>query len=208
MRHHGFARCLGLLLLLLPLSGCLLAEQVGELPKDDISFHCHTGFNQGVVVARSLAIGIVAAWIAAATRNKQIALAVALPLGAIAAWLLASGYREVDGFRIAVTPEALLLGGGEAARTIAWDTVEEMRLHTKSDVDTLSLRYRGAEVNVPLGAPLGQAPAGFERMEQIERLELIVAGEPVVVDVARLSREQRHFLYQAIVQKASLERQG
>lgn len=190
MRH---LRLVLLLFAACALAGCLMSEQEGERshanspPPERMAFHYDSGLNRGIVWGRSAALVLLGLWIAslAGKEKKLVAIGLGtLPCVGLAGWLLVQGLGEISGYRIDVETDRLVVRmPGEEQRDFYWEQIDE-------------LWVEGTAYELGGGLPT---------FEEYDTMELrLTGGESYVVDLTRLSVEQRGTLWQAVVRKAQM----
>lgn len=183
------------LLLSLPLAACLISEQQGEMPQD-VAFHFSSDYNKAFVAGRTLALLLVAFWAWNTERgsnSKMLTLLLGLPALTAAVWLGVRDWRVLSSYRIEVRPATLYLRiPPEPEKEVAWEAIE-------------TLGIKGFEWQRGQKLPFGGRADFWTQLPDWETMEIRAGGgQQYVVDLARLSIEQRQNLWRAIVQRARL----
>ena len=183
----------GSIALSLLLSGCMVSSQEGERSHvnspapDQITYHFDSTYNKLVLVGRSAVVAILGFWVAGLPKRESRALAmglIAVPACAVAAWIVLDGLVTIDEYRIDVTLSALhVTVPPEEEHVFTWEEIE-------------GLYVEGTEY--VLGT-------GIDKYADYETMELYLAGdERFLVDLSRLSVEQRGSLWRVVVKRAKL----
>jgi hypothetical protein len=178
-----------LVLVLLLGSGCMISEQEGQ-GVEELSFHFDTDFNRIVLFARSAAIGLVALWVFAGSRRKTGPVVVGVALLVVALGLFVKDYPTLSRYNVQVLDQGLVLRiPPEEERSFPWEAIEEMYVEGVG----------------PASSPHGDAMTKLLELPDWHSMRItLTGGETHLVDLKRLSIEQRQTLWRAIARRAQL----
>ncbi len=178
------------------LSGCMISEQIGQLPKD-ITIHFDTEFNRILLFGRSAALAGFAFWIYNAMRKQTAAIVVGVIVLGIAGWLFVKDYPALSKYRVEVRGDGLVLNiPPDSEAVIAWDSIESLEL----------AGYEWATPPMPEVADrfMPQSETAFSSLPDWETMDITADGVRYHVNLKKLSIEQRSILSRAIVRRGRL----
>ena len=180
---------LALVLVLFFGAGCMISEQEGQ-GVQELSFHFDTDFNRIVLFARSAAIGLVALWVFAGSRRKTGPVVVGVALLVVALGFFVRDYPTLSGYSVQVLDEGLVLRiPPEKDKSFAWESIEEMYVEGVG----------------PASSPHGDAVTKLLELPDWHSMRItLTGGETHLVDLKRLSIEQRQTLWRSIARRAQL----
>jgi hypothetical protein len=178
---------------LLLCSGCMVSEQIGE-GNQDLTFHFDTDFNLILLFARSGILALLALWIYTAWGKKAGATVIALAVVGAAGWLFFQDFPSLNSYEVHVFQDGLVLNiPPDSQKQIPWDSI-----------DTLELE--GYEyMAIPMGNSTPFRSGTALELPDWETMQIKTTdGQTHMVNLKRLSIEQRQILAQAIVKRARL----
>ncbi len=192
------------------LAGCMISDQTGQMPQkmpgfgsgytapEDVAYHFDSGFNWGVVLGRSGLLLIVALWLYFSVAGTIPRVLAAVLLG-VAAWLLYQGLVTVTGYRVEVRINSGLYVSVPPAdpMDIPWGTIETL--------DVSGFEWQRAQVSPGFGPNPQATKLAFTELPDWRTMSFVLTdGRSLVLDVERLSIEQRQSLLNAIVKYGQL----
>ena len=192
------------------LAGCMISDQTGQMPQklpgfgsgytapEDVAYHFDSGFNWGVVLGRSGLLLIVALWLYFSVAGTIPRVLAAVLLG-VAAWLLYQGLVTVTGYRVEVRINSGLHVSVPPAdpMDIPWGTIETL--------DVSGFEWQRAQVSPGFGPNPQATQLAFTELPDWRTMSFVLTdGRSLVLDVERLSIEQRQSLLNAIVKYGQL----
>ena len=194
------ARLVAVAALCLASAACVISEQDGDTGHQlpgygsgysapvDVVFHFHSTANMTIVAGRSLALVIVGIWFMRAA-GKPVGWLIGIPMLIVAAWLAFDGLRTLASYRIEVrVNDGMMVHIPPAARReISYDSIKTV------DIEGYTyprVAMRGMEGKKD---PFMAGPPDWRKMTIT-----LVDGETLVVDVERLSIEQRSNFFNAL----------
>lgn len=198
-------RALRLSLLCLPIvlgAGCMISEQIGEMPRD-LTFYFDTTFNRALVFGRAGALGVVVLWVFAKFK-RPTALMVGLPILAFAGWTVVQDYPSLKGYRVEVRKDALYLNiPPEPEREFPWESILEMEIEGVNWAGA----GRGPHQTVGPDGKVRQTKYAWSELPQWETMKIVTEDDSYLVRLDRLSVEQRQTLWRSIAKRGHLVEQ-
>ncbi len=179
-------------------SGCMISEQVGELPQE-LAFHFDTDFNRALVFGRPIALVLLVMWVFAKFK-KPNSILLSAPLLVLAGWTLAQDFPSLVDYRVEVMDEALYLKiPPEPEKVIPWSTVEGM------EIEGVGWAGAGGGPETTM-TPFGprKREYAWSELPEWQTMKLTADGETHLVILEKLSVEQRQTLWRTIAKRARL----
>jgi hypothetical protein len=192
------------------LAGCMISDQTGQMPQrlpgmgsgysapEDIAYHFDSGFNWAIVLGRSLLLLVLALWLYFSV-GGTVPKVLAAVLLAVAAWLLYQGLVTVTGYRVEVRIDSGLHVSVPPTdpMDIAWGTIETLEVS--------GFEWQRAQVKPGFGPNPQAQKLHFTELPDWRTISFVLTdGRSLVLDVERLSIEQRQSLLNAIVRYGQL----
>ena len=192
------------------LAGCMISDQTGQMPQklpgmgsgysapEDIAYHFDSGFNWAIVLGRSLLLLVVALWLYFSV-GGTVPKVLAAVLLAVAAWLLYQGLVTLTGYRVEVRIDSGLHVSVPPAdpMDIPWGTIDTLEVS--------GFEWQRGQVTPGFGPNPQAQKLHFTELPDWRTISLVLTdGQSLVLDVERLSIEQRQSLLNAIVRYGQL----
>ncbi len=190
--------CLAVLLA----AGCMISEQIGQMP-EDLTFYFDTDFNRAIVFGRVAGLGVIVFWFFAKFK-KHTAILVGVPIMVFAGWTLEQDYPSLAGYRIEVRKDALYLNvPPEPEVEIPWESILEMEIE---GADWATVGSGPTPTVGPYGR-VQQTEYAWSQLPEWESMKLITEDDSFLVMLEELSVEQRQTLWRAVAKRARLVKQ-
>jgi hypothetical protein len=178
-------------------AGCMLSEQVGQMPQD-LTFHFDTPFNRAIVFGRAAGLAAIVLWVFAKFK-RQTAIMVGAPMLLFAGWTVARDYPSLSGYRIEVQPDALhLTVPPDPEREIPWESIQRM------EIEGVSWATAAPTTTVNPDGTFQQTEYPWSELPQWKSMKVFTENDAIVVELDRLSVEQRQTLWRAIAKRGQL----
>jgi hypothetical protein len=188
---------LGFLILLH--AGCMLSDQVGQMPQD-LTFHFDTDFNRAIVFGRAAGLMAIVFWLFAKFKSHT-AILVGVPILVFAGWTVARDYPSLSGYRIEVRRDSLYLSiPPEPAREIPWESIQEIEIEGESWATVEG----GRTTTVNPDGTFQETKYAWSELPQWKTMKLITEKDSFLVQLDRLSVEQRQTLLSSIAKRGRL----
>jgi hypothetical protein len=192
------------------LAGCMISDQTGQMPQklpgmgsgysapEDIAYHFDSGFNWAIVLGRSTLLLVLALWLyfsVGGTVPKVLA-AVLLVIGG---WLLYQGLVTVTGYRVEVKIDSGLHVSVPPAdpMDIPWGTIDTLEIS--------GFEWQRGPLQPGFGPNPQAQKLHFAELPDWRTMSFVLTdGRSLVLEVERLSIEQRQSLLNAIVRYGQL----
>jgi hypothetical protein len=186
-RPFGAAFCL------LCFSACMVSEQIGE-GNEELTFHFDTDFNLYLLFGRSAAIAVLALWIFTSWKKSTVATIIAAVVFGAAVWLVIQDLPSLKSYEVHVLEGGLELNiPPDSQKRIHWNSIETLELE--------GFEYMA----IPMAASTPFSPGSQLELPEWETMEIKTNdGQTHLLNLKRLSLEQRQILAQAIVKRAQL----
>ena len=180
-------------------AGCMLSDQVGQMPQD-VTFHFDTDFNRALVFGRAAGLTAIVFWLFAKFKRHS-AILVGVPILVFAGWTVARDYPSLSGYRIEVRKDALYLRiPPEPERGIPWESIQEMEIEGESWATVEG----GRTTTVNPDGSFQETKYAWSELPQWKSMKVITEKDSFIVQLDRLSVEQRQTLWQSIAKRGQL----
>jgi hypothetical protein len=171
----------------------MISEQSGQ-GNEELTFHFDTDFNLIILFGRSAAIATVALWIFNGWDKSTVATIVAVVVFGAAAWLFIKDFPSLKSYEVHVLEGGLELNiPPEPQKRIPWNSIETLELE--------GFEYMA----IPMAASTPFSAGSQLELPDWETMEIKTNdGQTHLLNLKRLSIEQRQILAQAIVKRAQL----
>lgn len=187
--------CLGIWLS----AGCMLSDQVGQVPQD-LTFHFDTDFNRAIVFGRAAGLTAIVFWLFAKFK-RHTAIMVGVPILVFAGWTVARDYPLLSGYRIEVRNDALYLSIPPDPETeIPWESIQEMEIEGESWATVGG----GRTTTVNPDGTFHETKYAWSELPKWKSMKVITEKGSFLVRLDRLSVEQRQTLWQSIAKRGQL----
>jgi hypothetical protein len=192
------------------LPACMISDQTGQMPQklpgmgsgysapEDITYHFDSGFNWGIALGRSSLLLVVALWLYFSVGGAVPRVIAAVVL-VVAAWLLYQGLVTLTGYRVEVKIDSGLHVSAPPAdpMDIPWGTIDTLEVS--------GFEWQRAQVKPGFGPSPQAQKLNFTELPDWRTMSFALTdGRSLVLDVERLSIEQRQTLLNAIVRYGQL----
>jgi hypothetical protein len=194
----------------LALAGCMISDQSGQMPQklpgvgsgysapEDITYHFDSGFNWAIVLGRSALLLLLALWLYFSV-GGAVPRILAAALLAVSGWLLYDGLVTLTGYRVEVRIDSGLHVSVPPAEPmdIPWGTIDTLEVS--------GFEWQRARVAPGFGPNPQPRKLPFTELPDWRTISFTLTdGRSLVLDVERLSIEQRQSLLNAIVRYGRL----
>jgi hypothetical protein len=155
-------------------AGCMLSDQVGQMPQD-LTFHFDT--------------------------KRHTAILVGVPILVFAGWTVARDYPSLSGYRIEVRRDSLYLRiPPEPEREIPWESIQEMEIQGESWATVEG----GRTTTVNPDGSFQETKYPWSELPQWKSMKIVTEKDSFLVQLDRLSVEQRQTLWRSIAKRGQL----